>query len=480
MKRLYILLLIAATLLPVAAHKIYMYRNDRNFNQIPSDGTATLVHSTEGGDTVVAVGDMQVPIDAIDSVTVRSVDVPVLNFAFPDYPDASWVTEKETYIRAGLDIDGAGYTESATGLQLNVKGRGNSTWLFPKKPMRLKFDKKTSICGFDKAKSYVLLADYVDQTLMHNATALWVAQKLGVSSAVDFMPCQVTVNGKYAGMYLLTDKVGINKASVDIDESTGVLLEMSVEYDEPYKFRSAIHRLPVMIKDPDFDELAEDYPDGPTPAERLAAWEADFNVAEAVAEAVGDAFESGTGLAPGQEDVDKYFDMESAVNYILLYNFARNSEIGFPKSCYLYKEATGGDYKYKFGPAWDFDVAFNILAYNGNPVATENATDRTVWLNSLLYCISCSPKFLPMYRERFEYFKSTVYPELLEWIDTYSSFIEPGARLDGLRWPEIYDGKNFILKPRSSFDNVINVAELKDWIIRRVAAMEQALDEGSF
>ncbi|MDE6485654.1 MAG: CotH kinase family protein [Duncaniella sp.] len=480
MKRLYILLLTLVALLDVAAHKIYVYRNDGRFNQLSADGSAELLHEVNNTDTIVKFGNESLSLSAIDSISVRSVDVPVLHFTFPDNPDAEWVTDKETYIRAQLDVDGSGYTESSEGLLLNVKGRGNSTWSLPKKPMRLKFDKKTSICGFDKAKSYVLLADYSDQSLMRNATALWVAQKLGISSAVDFMPCQVWVNGKFAGMYLLTDKIGINKTSVDIDESAGVLIEMSNEYDEPYKFRSAIHKLPVMIKDPDFDELAVDYPDGPSPDERLATWETDFNKAEAVAEQAGDAFEAGRQLAPGEGEVEKYFDMNSAVDYILLYNFARNNEIGFPKSCYLYKEAPGEDFKYKIGPAWDFDISFNILSYGGKPDATEAPINKTVWLNSLLYCISCSPKFLPLYKERFEYFKSTIYPELLEWIDSYSSLIEPGARLDGLRWPETFDNPQWIKKPRSAFDNRLNVAELKDWIMRRVDAMQQAVDEGRF
>lgn len=40
--------------------------------------------------------------------------------------------------------------------------------------------------------------------------------------------------------------------------------ELSTEFDEPFKFRSDLWNLPVMVKDPDLSEIAEDNPDGPS------------------------------------------------------------------------------------------------------------------------------------------------------------------------------------------------------------------------
>lgn len=45
-----------------------------------------------------------------------------------------------------------------------IKGRGNTTWGMPKKPDRLKFDKKQSLMGEPKDKSWVLLSNYADKT----------------------------------------------------------------------------------------------------------------------------------------------------------------------------------------------------------------------------------------------------------------------------------------------------------------------------
>ncbi|MDE6497482.1 MAG: CotH kinase family protein [Muribaculaceae bacterium] len=454
---------VATSLAAVQARNVYVYRNDGKFDHRSTDNEILLTHSLSAADSLLMLDGDAVPLGAVDSIVVRHTDVPVLRFTFPDNPDATWVTDKENYIAATLDIEGNGMAESQNGLSLSVKGRGNSSWSFPKKPMRLKFGSKTSICGFTKAKSYVLLADFLDPSLMRNAAALWIARRMGVKYSNSFMPCHVYVNDRYAGAYLLTEKIGINKASVDIDEDTGVLIEMSTEYDEPYKFRSAIYNLPVMIKDPDFAELEEDNPDGPTAAERLAIWQEDFNNAEAEAVKLYAA---------------EYFDMQSFVDYITVYDIALNNEIGHPKSCYIYKEAPGKEHKYKFGPIWDFDIAFNtVMIFDGEKVAWD--PEGTLWVSTLIKDLTQCSEFMPLFEERFNYFEHEIYPEFLEWFDSYARTIEPLARMNGLRWLEPYNDGCFC-REESSFDNVKQTAALKAWIEKRVAHIRALLDQGRF
>lgn len=460
---LLLLILIVSGFSWLESRNVYVYRNDNRFEQLNPTTSLILNHSIEGSDTVLHTGGTDIPVAAIDSIVIRQTDIPVLRFTFPDYPEAEWVTDKEKYIDATLDIDGNGSVESHIGLSLSVKGRGNSSWEFHKKPMRMKFSSKTSICGLRKAKSFVLLADFIDPSLMHNAVALWIAQKMGVDFANSFVPCHVYVNGKYAGAYLLTEKIGINKASVDIDDTIGVLMEMSSEFDEPYKFRSAIYNLPVMIKDPDFDELAETTSEDLSPADRLSMWESDFNIAEA--EAV-------------KLNVTDVFDLRSFVDYIIVYDIARNGEIGWPKSCYLYKEAPGKDFLYKFGPVWDFDTAFNtVMISNGVEVPAD--PEGGLWINPLFDDFITCPEFMPLFKDRFTYFETIVYPEFLQWFDSYVHTIEPLARMNGLRWPDPY-ANSWICRTQSSFDNVKNTAELKEWIQKRVSHIRSLLDQNRF
>ena len=455
MRSILLILSLLCTLYSTSQYNVSVYRNDSTFNQIKIKEGKWLTHSGSEDDFVAGFedwisGECSVPVSAIDSCVVRAKDIPVLRLSFTDYPDAECLWEKDLYLDATLDIEGNGFTDDEEGLSLKIKGRGNSTWGMPKKPMRMKFPKKISICGFKKAKNYVLLNNYLDPSLMRNALAMWLAKRLGVPYANTIVPCHVFINNHYAGAYTLTEKVGINSGSVDIEETEGMLFELSIEYDEKYKFRSEKWDLPVMVKDPDFDELYEDDPEGLTPEERLALWQADFNRAE-------DLVKEGRP--------EEAFDMESAVNYFILYEFVKNSEIGYPKSFYIHKKSLEAGEKYYFGPAWDFDVAFNMLVVRDN-VAKPASPEGDIWVNALIGEMMDSEVFQNIYKERRKIFQKEIYPEMLEYLETYATLIEPSAKLNGLRWPDsgFYGSWTFV---EPSFDTKRHIEELREWLIER-------------
>ena len=104
-----------------------------------------------------------------------------------------------------------------------IKIRGNSTAQGAKKPYNIKFDKKQDLFGFGKAKKWTLLADCYDPTLMRNEMALDLAEKLGLSSTPQHKKVEVWIDGKYNGLYLLTEKIEDDPSRVDIDTSKGGL-----------------------------------------------------------------------------------------------------------------------------------------------------------------------------------------------------------------------------------------------------------------
>lgn len=446
------------------AQYFMVYRNDGDFHfRSLADGEYRMTHRVgDDGEIWVDAGDFSTSLADIDSCTIRMTDVPTLSFVFPDYPDAEQVWDKDSYVSATLTIDGGGITEDVQGLKLQVKGRGNSTFAMPKKPMRLKFDKKTSICGFKKAKNYVLLANYLDMSMMHNALSLWVAREMGLPYTNHTMPCKVDINGKFVGAFLLTEKVGINGTSVDIDEEKGILFELSSEFDEVYKFRSATYDLPVMVKDPDFDELYASDSQGFTPPMRLEMWRDDFeNALLKVRD--GKGFEC--------------FDLDAFVDYMLITNFACNDDTGFPKSVYLWKECRGDDAKYVMGPLWDHDVAYNFLFPDDSERGyTEKSADARLWLNPLFGDLAECQEFKTAYAERFAYFRDEVVPRMWEFIDQYAYMIEPSAKLDGIRWP--YEISADWYYRMSSFATGYSLWKLKLWIERRLEFMQKQVDDG--
>lgn len=247
------------------------------------------------------------------------------------------VYSKKEYLQGNLTINGFGVYDDFSG-DMQIRGRGNSTWGKPKKAYRLKLPAKTKLLGYRKSKNYVLLANYIDLSMMRNEVAALTTQMVGMPYPTHATPCNVYFNDNYKGSYMLMEKVGINNGSVNIpaaQEAESIMFELDVNFDEDYKAVSPYFSLPLQHKDPDA-------PADPTQAkEWFGQWVEDFKQMEhAVYEG---------------KNIGQYVDYETLAKFLLTFNLACNQEINHPKSIYLYKTRGG---KYQFGPCWDFDWAF--------------------------------------------------------------------------------------------------------------------------
>ncbi len=146
------------------------------------------------------------------------------------------------YVTATVSVDGPGEYDLSAGAQ--VKARGNYTLDYEKKPVRIKFDQKQNLLGLNggqKFTNWVLLADYKDLSSLNNATALYLGQTILGSDGYycsDFCTVELTVNGKYWGVYLLAEqqeaKEGRANAVEADDGETGIGVGYLMEYDGYY------------------------------------------------------------------------------------------------------------------------------------------------------------------------------------------------------------------------------------------------------
>lgn len=253
------------------------------------------------------------------------------------------ISDKTTKYPAHIVVDGAGIYDDIVSTPITFRGRGNSTLNYPKKPYNIKFESKTRICDFKKAKSYVLLANWIDGSFMRNYAAFSFGRMVGMPYCNSCRPVDVYLNDLYKGTYTLTQKCGFNNGSVDLtkeDEANSVMIELDTCDPDAgltmeYGGFSPMLRIPYQLKDPD------------APADELEAkewwieWAMDFEALEA-------AVVSGS-------DISKLVDYETLARYLMVYNLACNQELNHPKSVMLWKTKGG---KWQFGPCWDFDWAF--------------------------------------------------------------------------------------------------------------------------
>jgi len=238
---------------------------------------------------------------------------------------------------------------------IKIKGRGNQTWLYPKKPYAIKLDKKENVLGMPKHKRWVLLSLW--RGAIGHDLMFWCSRK---SDAIEYTPrgefVELILNNKFQGLYYLCEQIKVDKNRVNIaelkaddieypDVSGGYLLEYDSNYDEEYKFMSDIFQLPVNLKSPD------------------------ENVNEAQISYIKDyvhKMESEFMKIETNEDSEyqKYIDVDNWVDYLLLLGAVSNYEGWGPRSLFMYKDRDkdGMVSKMKMGPMWDQEI-FYVQAY---------------------------------------------------------------------------------------------------------------------
>ena len=200
-----------------------------------------------------------VPVLAIETVSKEStamdfITKPINRFVAKSM--ASWTPgfkiPAEPYYEACTvkltNTDGSVLLDNASA---QVKVRGNWTTKNPKKPLRIKFDEKQSMLTLNdgaKMKNWLLLAEYKDLSMLRNKTALQIAREMYKDSGLYAADCEfveVTVNGEYWGMYLLTEQQQINSDRVNITKAEegykGTDIGYFLEFDGYYKLEDKLN-----------------------------------------------------------------------------------------------------------------------------------------------------------------------------------------------------------------------------------------------
>ena len=232
---------------------------------------------------------------------------------------------------------------------VEVKGRGNATWTWDKRPYRIKFDEKVDMLGMGKAKKWCLLANYKDETNLRTEIGFTLEKMLGMKYVMDGRFVELYIDGNYQGLYYLTKAVEVSSSVVDIEDELGVLVELDNIYgtlEEEYYTTGEGDILTVKdVVNEENEEVA------------MKEFLASYNELEKAVKK-GD-----------YERVQELADVESFAQYYLLSEFTVNPD-AYWTSFYFYKD--GAEDVIHMGPGWDFDMAL-ANRYWGN------------WLGERLY-----------------------------------------------------------------------------------------------
>lgn len=302
------------------------------------------------------------------------------------------ITSKEEYLKCQVTLSNSEDIYEFKNLDAKIRGRGNHSWqYFDKKPYKLKFEEKIDLFGNGKAKTWTLIANAVDGSMIRNYLAYNVGSILDdLSYTTSTQYVDLYVNGNYRGVYLVCEQVETGKNRVDIDESmesvdTGYLIEL-----DAHIVNEGVENVDYFVcEGKNFGIKTPDVEDELFNSEYLNFIK---SYVQACFDAMkGDSFESIEGL----------MDVNSFVDSYILNELFKSCDIDF-SSFYMYKDAGG---KLCSGPIWDYDFS------SGNSYVSEFNDAKNIKAdNNIIYG----------YLLQFDEFKSLVSQK----IETYYVEIE--------------------------------------------------------
>ena len=367
------------------------------------------------------------------------------------------VDSKSIERQAVLKVRGAGGYGSQAPRSCSIRGRGNTSWNWPKKPYRIEFRDRVPMLGMPAHGHWVLLAGFPDRTMMRNLVAAKVSSLTSLDWTPRCVPVELVLNGTHLGNYLLSEQVEADENRVDVSPD-GFLLELDFHYDAPLRWIDPhgtsllVTGIPFAIRYPSPEHI------GPGEEKSIKQYVAD--AAEALySESFAD---TETGYA-------RWLDVDSFVDYWLVFAVTGNPELANPGSVFFHKKASG---KLAAGPCWDFDWC--LTDYGTSVQEWTGLLDRNaIWYARLFR----DPAFACKVRGRFLELKPSL-EAVADCIDGWKTLLEASAELNFAMWDPAQDrwqNKGLLINGDENLPYDEAAARLRRVYLDRLQLLEEKL-----
>lgn len=365
------------------------------------------------------------------------------------------VTTRSAYIQSSVYIvseEGKSFFQApGTG----IKGRGNASWDFPKKPYKLKFAEKRRVLGSPSIdRKWTLINNYGDKTLMRNILAFEVSRRVGMAYTPFSTPVDVLFNGRYMGCYQLCDQVEVGENRVPA--KNGYLIEIDAyARGEPRNFYSD-KGTPVTVKYPQDDVITD---------AQMTFIQDYFRKLETAVFALN--------YTDGAEGYRKYMDLDSFLRNFIAGEFCGNTDTYW--SVNMYKDASNG--VFYTGPAWDYDLAFD----NDNRTFPINNINDYIFVSrgsvasdAVRSMVKRIVKGDSSAKARLVEIWDGVKPALMDlddYVDETAALLDQSQELNFIRWPILNEYVHQNPRIYGSYSGEVN--NVKAYVTRRLTKFDE-------
>ena len=478
----------------------YFLLNKAEFRNIVHQGSNTLAIQlqNDGAESSDLTGKfwLSCGFDRRDSSSTWS------GFAAPVYPTRSnlpWVMINtdgqpildEPKVMAGMTIiKGSSSLNKPAKSDIDFEGtigieiRGSSSQTrFPKKSYGFETRKKngsnlnTSLLGMPEENDWILYGPYSDKSLLRTGMTYQLYQKTG-HYAPRWRWCELIINEKYEGVYLLMEKIKPDANRINIKKLTNSdSTEMSITGGYIIKIDKTTggdgagwHSVQKSRMDNQFVFYQYSYPKSKEITIQQQEWIKNY-LHKVEAELADNNFSR--------------INIASFVDFFLINELSYNVD-GYRLSTFLYKDRDDLDSTLHIGPPWDFNLSFG----NGYDCQSQNDTgwvfrwhascpDHKFQIPEWWENIFNNPAASLAMKVQWENLRNSSWhnDSILHLIDLNTNLLTDAAHRNFRRWP-ILETKVW---PNSyhadSYEG--EVAILKSWLLRRLRWMDKQLEFGN-
>lgn len=365
--------------------------------------------------------------------------------------------------------------------QINI--RGNTSKNFEKKSFSFETEDASgneidaSILGMPAESDWVLIASYLDKTLIRNPLTFDLYRQMGHYSS-RYKNVEVFLNNEYQGIYTLAEKLkrNINRINIEkLDPTENTLPYVSGGYifkidrpTEPGWYSNLPGNCPANTKffyqyvypnDSNITASQQNY---------IQGYMNDFET----------MMNSNTYAAP-VNGYSKYIDVNSFVDFFIINELSKNID-GYRLSTFMYKKSIIEGDKLFIGPIWDYDIAWHNCNYNNafDPAGwayqmLDNTYPVPTWWTRLMEDDNFVDKVRCRWNSLRQNILSTSY--LNNYIDVSATALNEAQQRNFRQWPTIgaYIDPNPQNQTAASY--ATEVSDLKNWVLNRTAWIDANL-----
>lgn len=337
---------------------------------------------------------------------------------------------------------------------VRIRGRGNATWTYEKKPYRIKLDQKAPLMGFPAHRDWVLLAEHCDKSLLRNSYLWEMSRIAGMEWSCRSQHVELWLNGAYLGTYLLCENVKEGDGRIEVAPDGFIIERDNYWNQEPLWFSTTFANYTFKYPDPDGG---------------IAQGDGNYNYIADFMRRFEAVLTSSTFTDPAA-GYRRYIDAESFARWYLVQEVLGNIDTN---PYYVMRERGG---KLEMYPPWDAEWCLGCAAITPHGWAVPPAVspvDALYWKeNGYFARLIRDPWFCELLRSEWAKMKGRM-PELYANID---------AIADGLQYAQADNFKRWDVLGRYVSAGLLNFPTwrqettfARDFLRRRIAWFDERI-----